>query len=202
MKVSVVLGHPSPGSFNHALAEAACGTLAGCGHQVVLHDLYTEGFEPLLPGDEVLRGACLDPVIAAHCEEIAAADGIVVVHPNWWGMPPAILAGWVDRVLRPGVAYRFIEGDGGEGVPEGLLRARAALVLNTANTSGSREAEVFGDPLDMIWRRCVFALCGVPVVERAVYRVVVTSTPAERATWLDDARERVRRLFPSGTFQP
>jgi NAD(P)H dehydrogenase (quinone) len=55
-------------------------------------------------------------VIELHCREIADVDGIIV-HPNWWGQPPAILKGWVDRVLRPGVAYRFLEGDAGEGVP-------------------------------------------------------------------------------------
>lgn len=202
MKVSVILGHPSPGSLNHALAGAACETLDALGHEVGYHDLYAEGFDPLLPGVECPWGARLDTTIADHCREIAAADGIVIVHPNWWGMPPAVLAGWVDRVLRPDVAYRFLEGDGGDGVPVGLLRARAALVLNTANTHAAREAAAFGDPLDAIWRRCVFPLCGVSVIERAVYRVVVTSTAAERAAWIDDARERVRRLFPAGSSPP
>jgi putative NADPH-quinone reductase len=197
MKVSVILGHPSPGSFNHALAGTVRDTLAGLGHEVRYHDLYEEGFDPVLPGDECPRDARLDRTIAAHCREIAEADGVVIVHPNWWGMPPAVLVGWVDRVLRPGVAYRFLPGDDGEGIPEGLLVARSALVLNTANTPAAREAEVFGDPLDAIWGRCIFPLCGVRVVERCMYRVVVTSTPGERAAWLDDARERTRRLFPS-----
>ena len=200
MRVVVILGHPSPGSFNHALAGAACDTLAALGHEVGYHDLYGERFDPLLPGDEIRRDATLGPEVEAYCREIAEADGIVIVHPNWWGMPPAVLAGWVDRVLRPGVAYRFLEGDGGEGVPVGLLRARAALVLNTANTPAVREAAAFGDPLDAIWGRCVFPLCGAPVVERTVYRVVVTSTPAERGAWLDHARERVRRLFPADSL--
>jgi len=61
----------------------------------------------------------LDPVIRRHCDEIAAAAGIVVVHPNWWGQPPAILKGWVDRVLRPDGAYLFVDRDGGTGVPGG-----------------------------------------------------------------------------------
>ncbi len=67
-------------------------------------------------------------------------------------MPPAILKGWVDRVIRPGVAYEFLEGDGGEGVPCGLLRARAVLVFNTGNTYLEREMKIFGDPLETIWK--------------------------------------------------
>ena len=134
MRTLVILAHPTPGSLNHAIAETAAETLRGLGHEVVFHDLCAEGFEPLLPGPEIARGASLPPLVARHCDELAEADGIVIVHPNWWGMPPAVLAGWVDRVVRPGVAYEFIEGDAGEGVPQGLLKARWAAVFNTANT--------------------------------------------------------------------
>jgi putative NADPH-quinone reductase len=90
--------------------------------------------------------------IAEYCKEIAAADGIVIIHPDWWGMTPAILKGWIDRILRPGVAYRFAETDSGEGIPEGLLAARAALVFNTSNTPALREQEIFGDPLERLWK--------------------------------------------------
>ena len=78
------------------------------------------------PPTRFLREAVLPPEIARHCAEIAAADGIIVVHPNWWGQPPAILKGWIDRVIRPGVAYEFLDGDDGEGVPVGLLKAKTA----------------------------------------------------------------------------
>jgi len=84
-------------------------TLMAHGHQVAFHDLYTEGFDPLLPAIEFAKVAPLPPDIASHCQEIAAADGIVIVHPNWWGQPPAILKGWVDRVLRQGMAYEFTD---------------------------------------------------------------------------------------------
>ena len=130
MQISIILAHPDPGSFNHAIARAAVDRLRGNGHKVRFHDLYAEGFDPLLPASEVPAGAALPPEIEAHCEEIVAADGIVIVHPNWWGQPPAVLKGWVDRVIRPGVAYNFLDGDTGEGIPVGLLRVRAAVVFN------------------------------------------------------------------------
>jgi putative NADPH-quinone reductase len=137
-------------------------------------------------------------MVELHCREIARADGIVIVHPNWWGMPPAILTGWVDRVLRPGVAYRFEDDDAGEGIPIGLLRARSAIIFNTSNTPPEREARVFGDPLERIWKNCIFGLCGVSRVERRSFSVVVTSTKAERESWLAQARAIVARHFPAG----
>jgi len=195
MNVSVILGHPNPDSFNHAIAEMAAQTLRGSGHTVWLHDLYAEGFDPLLPYQEFPKGAPLPSTIQQHCDEIAAADGIVIVHPNWWGQPPAILKGWVDRVIRPGVAYEFLEGDGGEGVPVGLLKAQVALVFNTANTPEQREIEAFGDPLQLLWKNCIFDLCSVPTFYRKMYRVIVTSTTEERRAWLADVEEIVNEYF-------
>ena len=195
MKVLVVLGHPDGGSFNHAIASAAVEALEQRGHEVWFHDLYAEGFDPLLVSAEIARDADLDAVITRHCDEVAASDGIVIVHPNWWGMPPAILKGWVDRVIRPGVAYEFVGDDGGEGVPNGLLKARAALVFNTSNTATVREQAVFGDPLEAIWKDCIFGLCGVETFYRRMFNIVVTSDEAQRKAWLDEVRETVAKYF-------
>jgi putative NADPH-quinone reductase len=197
MNISVILAHPNPGSFNHAIAGAAVGELRRNGHGVWFHDLHQEGFDPLLTAAELSSGAVLPPLVATHCREIATAEGIVIVHPNWWGQPPAILKGWVDRVLRPGVAYKFIEGDDGEGIPVGQLKARAAIVFNTSNTPGEREKSVFGDPLDALWKKCIFDLCGVKTVHREMFGVVITSTAEQRAGWLARVREMVAGEFPA-----
>ncbi len=196
MRISVILAHPHEGSFNHAIAQTVVEQLERNGHRALYHDLYREGFDPLLPQGEIPKGADLPEAIAAHCAEIAEADGIVLVHPNWWGQPPAILTGWVDRVIRPGVAYEFIEGDSGEGVPNGLLKARAALVFNTTNTTRERERTVFGDPLETIWKNCVFGLCGVSRFHRRMVGIVVTSAEAERRAWLEEIRGDVDAFFP------
>jgi NAD(P)H dehydrogenase (quinone) len=198
MNVLLVLAHPDPGSLNHALAHAAAAAARSAGHTVTVHDLYAERFDPILPAPEIPRGAALPSWLERHCADLAGADGIVVVHPNWWGQPPAILTGWIDRVVRPGVAYAFEDGDSGEGVPVGLLRARTAVVLNTSNTPPEREREAFGDPLEAIWERCVFDLCGVTNVRRRTYSVVVSSTPEQRRAWLADAAALVAEAFPSG----
>jgi putative NADPH-quinone reductase len=195
MRVLTILAHPQPGSFNHAIASAAVAALEAGGHEVVFHDLYAERFDPLLRSKEIPKGAQIDEALASHCRDLAEAEGIIVVHPNWWGMPPAILKGWVDRVVRPGLAYEFLEGDSGQGVPRGLLRARKALVFNTTNTEADREQEAFGDPLQTLWKNCIFGLCGVKDFSRKSYGVVVTSTEEERRLWLDDVKQRVRECF-------
>ncbi|HSO25556.1 MAG TPA: NAD(P)H-dependent oxidoreductase, partial [Methanobacteriaceae archaeon] len=156
MKISVILAHPYENSFNHALYVNVLKTLKSNGHEVRAHDLYLEEFKPLIKGKELVNGETSDPLVIQHRKEIKEAEGIIIIHPNWWGQPPAILKGWTDRVLRSGVAYEFDDDDDGSGVPRGLLKAKSALVFNTSNTPEERENEVFGDPLERIWKDCIF----------------------------------------------
>jgi NAD(P)H dehydrogenase (quinone) len=82
---------PARGVSTTLFAETAVSGLREAEHTVTVHDLYAEQFDPLLLDPEIARDATLPPLVAVHCREIATADGIVIVHPNWWGMPPAIL---------------------------------------------------------------------------------------------------------------
>jgi len=195
LNISLILAHPDNQSFNHAIARTAVTQLQKNGHSVIFHDLYAEQFDPLLPSPEIPTETLLPPDIVKHCDEISSADGIIIVHPNWWGQPPAILKGWVDRVIRPGVAYKFLDGDQGEGIPVGLLKAQAAIVFNTSNTPPEREREVFGDPLQLLWKNCIFDLCGVSTFYREMFTVVVTSTYEQRQGWLRKVEEVVGQYF-------
>ncbi len=196
MRILVIVAHADPASFNHAIATTCLRVLTDNGHEVITHDLYKETFDPVLPRGEFPKGAALPAEIQRHCDEVSQADGIIIVHPNWWGQPPAILKGWVDRVIRPEVAYEFLEGDKGEGIPRGLLKARCAIIFNTSNTEATREKTVFGDPLEAIWKNCVFGLCGVPVIHRRMFTIVVTSSEAERKEWLAEVAATIHRFFP------
>ena len=198
MNILVVLGHPQPGSFNHAIAEATVSALKNNCHEVIFHDLCRERFDPALPGGEIPTDGEVAPVVQKHCRELSKAEGIVIVHPNWWGQPPAVMKGWVDRVFRPGVACEFKEDDSGEGIPVGLLKARAAVVFNTSNTPEERELEVFGDPLETLWKACIFDLCGIKEFHRRNFGVIVISTPEQRTEWLKEVETMIREIFPAG----
>ena len=195
MIVSLLLAHPNSSSFNHALARSIADRLAAGGHDVRFHDLYAEGFDPLVTTPEVRGEASSDELVERHCREIAEVRGIVVVHPNWWGQAPAILKGWLDRVLRLGVAYSFPPGDPGAGPPIPLLKIERALVINTSDTDAERERTVFGDPLERIWRACVLEFCGVAQVERRTFGVMGTSSAEQRGVWLDEAADTAGALF-------
>jgi putative NADPH-quinone reductase len=188
MKVLLILGHQHPGSFCHAIAETALQELRAAGHEVVYHDLYAEGFDPMLPHAEIAPGSELPATIARHCGEVVEAEAYLVVHPNWWAMPPAVLKGWLDRVLRQGVAYEF----GPQGVI-GKLKGKRAVVLTTSNTPREDELRLFGDPLENLWKTCVFGFCGVEDFYRRNFESIIMSTPERRAGWLTEVRQIVRQ---------
>lgn len=175
------------------------------GHAVLFHDLYSDGFDPVLTADEALTSSeatdpglvqqvldtTSDATVIKHRNEIAEAQGLVVVHPNWWGKPPAILSGWLDRVLVPGVAYRHDEQSNGL---VSTLQLRAALIINTSDTSLQEQAEI-GDPLESIWMRSVLPFCGAPRSKRLNLSPVVDSSSAQRISWLGLAVSSATDLF-------
>lgn len=190
MKILVILGHQRQGSFCHAIAQRAAEQLRAGGHEVIYHDLYQERFDPILPDAEILKTARPDPIVQRHCDEVLAADGYVVVHPNWWAQPPAILKGWVDRVFRQGVAYEF-----GPGGVVTHLDGKRAVVLTTSNTPRDMELELFGDPLENLWKTCIFGFCGVADFYRRNFESIVLSTPEQRATWLAEVGQIIAQRF-------
>lgn len=105
----VVVAHPCPDSYCHSLARAAVEGLQARGATVELIDLYALGFRAAMSADEHRRYldgvAPDDPLAAHHGDLVRAADELVFVYPTWWSGLPAILKGWLERVLVAGVAF-------------------------------------------------------------------------------------------------
>ena len=186
MKATVVLAHPYEKSFNHAIFRTIRTTLAERGVEHYCHDLYADGFNPVLTKAELGKKPTADPLVLRYTTELLASDVLIFVHPNWWGQPPAILKGYIDRVIRPPHAYDFPANDSGGGLPIGKLAGKKGLVFNTSNTEESRESGYFGDPLEATWLRCVFGFCGITESYRKVFRIVADSSEETRKEWLSE----------------
>lgn len=130
MLVAVVVAHPAAGSYCRALAQRAVSGLRAGGHEVVVLDL--DGFAPAMTAAErrAYHGdtPILDAQVAAHAEVVRRAEALVFVYPTWWSGLPAMLKGWLDRVLVPGVAFRF--DDAGK-VQPGLAHVRRIVGIST-----------------------------------------------------------------------
>ena len=132
MRVVVVVAHPDPDSFNHAIASTAIASLTSAGHAVTVIDLYAEEFRAAMSHDE--RQAyhsdrpLLDPMTERHAGIVKRAEALVFVYPTWWSTLPAILKGWLERVMVPGVGFVF---DENQRVRRGLTDVRRIVGIST-----------------------------------------------------------------------
>lgn len=184
-----MLCHPSGESLGAALAAAVAGAARDAGAEVTVHDLYRDGFDPRLAASEVASPAFADPLAERYARDLLGADAVAVVHPVWFFGPPAVLKGWVERVVREGVAFEV----GPDGRVAGRLRARAALVVTTGN-AGVRTEEALGDPVTRFWRDVAFGPAGVTDVRRLAFAPVRGSSAEERASWLAAAERETATL--------
>jgi NAD(P)H dehydrogenase (quinone) len=113
MRIMVLFAHPLEDSFNAALHRTVVTALRESGHEVDDCDLYAEGFDPVLNAEE--RRYYHDETgnrapVACYVERLLAADAMVLCYPTWSFGPPAILKGFLDRVLMPGVSFTLENG--------------------------------------------------------------------------------------------
>ena len=191
MKVLLILGHPKPDSFNHAIAETAATVLKELGHEIIFHDLYQEHFDPVLPmNEESVPEEDLPEFLKDHIRNFKEAHGVIFVHPNWWGGPPAILRGWVDRVIRIHSCYNFTQ----EGVVS-HVGGKIVQIFSTSNTPRDVEMNLYGDPIENFWKIIIFGLLGAKSFERRNFESVLLSTSEERQTWLVEVESILKCRF-------
>jgi putative NADPH-quinone reductase len=195
MQVVVVLAHPNSDSLSHAIAERACAGLRTAGHEVHLLDLYALGFRAAMSLEDHVayhgEHPAIDPMVARHAALVQQAQALVFVYPTWWSSMPAMLKGWLERVMVPGVAFVF--GKNGK-VRPGLTNVRHIVGIS-----------VYGSPRAYVrlvndnGRRTITRALRLNTGLRtrrswlALY-AIDTSTAAQRAAFLDRVERRMRSL--------
>lgn len=189
-RVLIVLGHPRVDSFCAALARAYGEAAESHGlevHTVVLAHLE---FDPNVRMVSV-RDQALEPDLEIARDAIREADHLVFVYPIWWGMMPALLKGFLDRILAPGFA--FAERTGGRG-HTGLLQGKSAQLLTTMDTSPMVVKYLLRSPGHRAFSRATLRFCGIDPVRIRMYGPVHRSTASRRREWLRDVREEAARF--------
>jgi NAD(P)H dehydrogenase (quinone) len=196
MRVLVVHAHPSRTSFSRAVADTAEAALRTGGHDVTVVHLDDEGFRPAMSAEE--RAAyetdepILDAQVAMHADLVAAAEALVFVYPTWWAAPPAVLKGWLERVLVPGVAFTFQPGT--REVRPGLRHVRRLVGITTYGSS-RWYVRILGDPGRRTLMRALRLVCARRCRRTwlALYGMDTATGDARRA-FLDRVAQRMARL--------
>jgi NAD(P)H dehydrogenase (quinone) len=136
MNVLIVHAHPEPQSFTASMLKTAVAELTAAGHQVEVSDLYAMDFNPVAAADDFgsrknpeylvyaleqrfnYEAGTLAADIAGEVEKLKRADLVIFNFPVYWFSVPAMMKGWIDRVLISGLCYgglRFYDQGGLKG---------------------------------------------------------------------------------------
>jgi putative NADPH-quinone reductase len=195
MRVVVVVAHPDPESFNHAIAATATASLTSAGHAVTVLDLYADEFRAAMSHDEhqAYHGdrPLVDPMTEWHAGIVKRAEALVFVYPTWWSTVPAILKGWLERVLVPGVGFVF---DEHQRVRRGLTDVRRVVGISTYGST-----RLYVKVLNDNGRRTLMRALrlNTAVLTRSTWLAlyeVDTSTLARRQAFLQRVDRKMRSL--------
>ena len=194
MRVLYLYCHPLPESFHAALRVRALNSLAKSGHEVDLLDLYAEKFEPVLTaeGRRNYHDVSINRAgIETYVERLQRAEGIVVQFPVWTFGPPAMLKGFFDRLMMPGVAFDLSDPAKVKPMLDNLRRIAGV----TTYGRGRLRAFAVGDPPRKIMTRYLpwFAARGAQVDYYALYNMN-TASDADRAAFMAKVEAAMARF--------
>lgn len=165
MKILVIFTHPNHDSLSYAFLQRVLqGSRENPGvSDIQVLDLYAEGFDPALVFNKEKRRRDMhkDPDLTKHREQLLWADKIVFVYPIWWGRPPAMLLGYIDRMFASGFAYRDKKGL----LPEGLLKGRSVVCVSTMKGPALYPLFWLRNAHKVLMKRALFRFVGIRKVK-------------------------------------
>jgi NAD(P)H dehydrogenase (quinone) len=178
----LVLAHPDEQSLQSSLFHEVEAFLRQKGEKVVCTDLYGSDFPPLLNQEEIIRGSSTEIAIVEQQRNLADCKRLFLFYPDWWGMPPAILKGWLDRILASETAFSWEGEDFLEKSWVSLLEGREAVVFISGDGALDREW------LKQLWDKQIFGKCGMTVRLRVIDKLRQRNH-GEIRRWIEDQIE-------------
>ena len=197
VRALVVYCHPRADSFTAAVRDRVLAALDGAGAQHRLHDLYGMGFDPVL--SERAHRDYEDPAknrdgIEAECADLLWADTLIFVYPTWWYGLPAMLKGWLDRLLLPDLAFLMPRSEG-EDIRPGLGHITRIGVFTTCGASRWLTLIVGAPGRRTLMRGLGFLIARRAARVYAAHYLMDSSTPESRARHLDLVDRKIARLI-------
>jgi putative NADPH-quinone reductase len=189
MRILIVVGHPLGNTFCNALAEAYREGAEASGHQAQLVALHTLAFDPILhTGYRSLQP--LEPGLQAAYDALASCDHLVIVFPLWCGDMPALLKGFIERILQPDLIARA---NTEHAMNWSIFRNKTARVVITMGMPVSIYRFWYGGYACKLLSRNILNFIGIRPVRHTLFGMLGTSTPEQRTRWLANMRSFGRR---------
>ncbi len=192
----LILAHPAAESFNHFVAASVRSAAESLG-EVDFVDLYRENFHPVLTETEIMQKTSLEQDIQNFGKRLESSDYLIFVYPEWWGGPPALLKGFLDRMLRPGTAYDYIGDEEGGRKHVGLWKNKSALVFSTTDTI--KPDTLY--PPEAVWAQSILPFCGITHFSLNTFFNLRESHFDDRQQWLVKVRNDTQLFIEKKIFE-
>lgn len=179
----IVYCHPYEGSLSAAVLASLEAGLSRAGRAYEACDLHKDGFDPVLRAPDLAlygAGGTTDPLVRRYQEQLSRAEHLVVVAPIWWNDVPAMLKGWLDKVLLSGFCWEPT-GAGLKGTMGAWMRSVDVF------TTSAEPTEHLAAALGKTLMDGTFAQLGIPERRWHNFGGIDQSTPETRAAWLAEA---------------
>ncbi|RHX84339.1 NAD(P)H-dependent oxidoreductase [Leptospira stimsonii] len=193
MKFLLIYCHSNPKSFTKVVFDAILDTLVSLKASVQVVDLYGEKFDPVLMVDDAhrRRDLCSDPSTKKYRDMISEANHIVFIYPVWWHGFPAMLKGFIDRVITSDFVYSFKNRSKGSILPEGLMRNKKISCFYSLDAP---YPIAMIDPGWLAIKYGLFRYCGFRHVKRYFRHNLKHLSENERAEWIQECRRIASNL--------
>ncbi|MGG1921245.1 NAD(P)H-dependent oxidoreductase [Chryseobacterium sp.] len=181
MRHLIIYAHPNENSLNHHLLNTVVETLQFRNEEVVVRDLYTIDFDPVLSLDD-MQGQRMGKVsddVKTEQEYISWAEQITFIYPIWWTGLPAIMKGYIDRVFSYGFAYRY-----DQGIQKGLLKGKKTVIINTHGKSHEEYEKTGMDKaLTLTSDNGIFIYSGLEIIRHLFFDKADKASPENLEIW-------------------
>ena len=186
MKVIIVFNHPYEGSYCNAILNSVSRGLEQANHQVDVINLDKDGFNPVMTSQDLKAfkdKQPVDPKVIEYKSRLEKADHAIFIFPIWWEVMPALMKGFVDKVIFPGVAYDYVQGSSTRMKPL-LTNILGITVISTMNTPSMLYRIAFGNAIQKSFIVGTFWKLGYKNRKWISFNMVKQVSDKKRKMWL------------------
>ena len=183
-KIMIVVGHPQRHTFCEALGNAYKEGAEAAGHNARLFLLADMTFDPILH-EGYHRTQPLEPDLQAAYETLSACDHLVIIFPLWCGDMPALLKGFIERILQPDLIARE---NSEHAMNWSIFEKKSARIVMTMGMPVSIYRFWYrGHALKLLTRN-ILNFIGIKPVKNTLFGMVGTAKSERHDRWVEEIR--------------
>ncbi len=195
MRVVIIFNHPYEGSYCNAILNSVKSGLEKGGHDIDIMHLDKDEFNPVMTAEDLLafrNKQSIDAQAIEYVKRIKAADHLIFIFPIWWELMPALMKGFIDKVIFPGELYDYRSS--GYSMVTLMKNIKSTTVITTMNTPSIMYKLLYGNAIKKALIKGTLKKTGCKNVKWLSLNMVKASSKEKKVKWLEEIENRFAKL--------